>query len=111
MWYKNKVDASPGETIYEIITKEDGLSFGLAIADIMQSEAHRHDSITEIYSVLEGEIELAVNGHTKILVCGDSDTIRPGTIHSARSLTDQQARVSVISIPPWNPGDHHLVKQ
>ena len=110
MWYKNKVKASLGETIYEIITEEDGLSFGMAVADIERSEAHMHRDTTEIYTVLEGEVELTIDGKTKILTAGDTITIRPGPVHSAKSLTKKRARVSVTSSPPWSPSDHHLVK-
>ena len=97
MWYKNKVVASPGETIYEIVTAEDGQSFGIAVAEIRESKAHYHDYITEVYTVLEGEVEVTIDGKTQVMTNGDTITIRPGPVHSARrTLPSIESSVVVV---------------
>jgi mannose-6-phosphate isomerase-like protein (cupin superfamily) len=107
--YKNKVE-NPKETVYEIMTAEDGYSWGLAIADIIESELHIHYKITEIYVVLEGVLEVTLDGNPQKLTVGESVNISPGVKHKARSLTGEPARIIALSFPEWTSEDHHLLK-
>lgn len=109
-FYKNKVE-NPKETVYEILTAEDGHGWGLAIADIEESELHLHKQTKELYIVLEGSMEVTLNSKTKVLKESDSLEILPGVKHKARSLGSGRARVVVVAIPPWTPEDHHLLEK
>jgi hypothetical protein len=58
--YQNR-KAFEAETVYEVTTARDGLPFGIAIADIEQSQLHVHRLTTETYTVVQGRIELALD--------------------------------------------------
>jgi len=107
--YKNKVE-HPKETVYEIITAENGLGWGLAIADIEESELHVHKKVKEIYVVLEGALEITLDGHRGRFKPGTCIEIFSGVKHKARSLRKERARVGVFSIPPWISKDHFILK-
>ena len=99
------------ETIYELDLGK--LDFSLAIADITQSQAHFHKLTTEIYVVLDGSLEIQIQkpDYTVTLKTGDIFRIDPATIHSARSLTDQSAKVLAICFPAWTAEDHYSVQE
>ncbi len=105
--YKNKVE-NPKETVYELITTVDGLGWGLAVADIDESELHLHRKTKEIYTVLEGSLEITLDSKTKVLGEGESLEIPPGVKHKAKSLGRGRARIVAVSIPAWTLEDHHL---
>lgn len=105
--YKNKVE-NPKETVYEVITVADNLGWGLAIADIEESELHFHNQTKELYIVLEGSVEVTMDSETKVLKEGDSLEILPGLKHKAKSLGSDRARIVAITIPAWTLEDHHL---
>jgi mannose-6-phosphate isomerase-like protein (cupin superfamily) len=98
------------ETVYEVTTARDGLPFGIAIADIEQSRPHVHRLTTETYTVVQGSIELALDDERIALHVGDVAVIRPGVVHSARSIGDgQPARITVTTIPEFSPDDYFPV--
>lgn len=107
--YKNKVE-NPNETIYEIVTAKDGQGWGLAIADIKESELHVHQQIKEVYLILEGRLEVDLNGSLHQLRKGESIEILPKVKHKAKSLGQDSARIVALSFPAWTLEDHHLIK-
>lgn len=82
--YKNK-KVFDHEIVYEVTTAEDGLPFGIAIADIEQSVPHYHRRTVETYTGVQGELEVKMGEDTHVLRPGDVLQIPVGTIHSARS--------------------------
>ncbi|MBA3036047.1 MAG: cupin domain-containing protein [Desulfobacterium sp.] len=46
-----------------------------------QQEAHKHLLATEIYTVLEGEMNIKVDGTVKTMKQGDEIVVLPGTAH------------------------------
>jgi quercetin dioxygenase-like cupin family protein len=107
--YQNR-KAFEAETVYEVTTARDGLPFGIAIADIEQSQPHVHRLTTETYTVVQGSIELALDGQRIALHVGDVAVIRPGVVHSARSIGDDRpARITVTTIPEFSPDDYFAV--
>lgn len=114
-WYRRKIEITcecgeNRETIYELVTAEDGLGFGLAIADIKQSVPHRHRRTKETYILLSGRIDIVVVATGHILnKPGQKLVIPPGQTHwAAAPWTEEPARVLVISEPPWTEDDHIL---
>jgi mannose-6-phosphate isomerase-like protein (cupin superfamily) len=85
--YQNR-KVNPAEIVYEITTYKNGLPFGIAIADIQQSEPHFHKITMEIYSVVQGNLEVRLSSERHVLHTGDVIKISPGVIHSAKSLGD-----------------------
>ena len=112
-WYKKKIVLGDGlEVVHEIITEEDGLGFGLAVADIVRSEAHHHEEgMVETYTLISGSLVVMVDGQDFILKKpGNTLTILPGQRHYARSENGKTpARITVLSTPAWRPENHHLV--
>lgn len=112
-WYRSEFVAPDGnETVYEVVTARDGEGFGIAVADIIHSKPHRHEVMTETYTLVDGVLVVKIDGRDFILsVKGQSIQIFPGQVHSAWSHHGRQhpAKVLVFSSPAWTPEDHHLV--
>lgn len=108
--YKNRVE-NPEETVYEIITTEDSLGWGLAIADIRRSKPHIHYKTKEFYIVLEGSLKVTLRGKSCILKTGESVEISPKIWHKAEAVGENYARIAVISFPAWRLEDHHVLKE
>ena len=107
--YQNR-KAFEAETVYEITTARDDLPFGIAIADIEQSQPHVHRVTTETYTVVQGSIELALDDERTVIGVGEVAVIRPGVVHSARSIGDDHAaRITVTTIPEFSSDDYFPV--
>lgn len=108
--YQSRVDL-PNDTVYEIVTSNDGLGWSLAVIDIGKGgDAHYHLHTAETYTVLSGTIEVLVDGQAIILRAGETFKVPLNTVHSAHSTSDAPARVLVSCIPGWTPEDHHVVE-
>lgn len=101
---------SPAEIVYELTTQETGLPFGIAIADIEQSDSHFHKKTIETYTVAQGDLEVTLDGEKHLLRPGDVIRIEPEVVHSARSLSDKPARLVVICVPEFSVDDYFLVE-
>ena len=108
--YQNKKVFS-AETVYEVTTAEDGLPFGIAIADILQSTPHFHKLTAETYTVVQGTLEVSLDQNKYVLSPGDVIRIPPNVIHSARSLGSEPARIVVITLPEFSPDDYYVVTE
>jgi quercetin dioxygenase-like cupin family protein len=101
--------ANPAEIVYEITTNKNGLPFGIAIADIQQSEPHYHNVTIETYTVVQGNLEVRLNTESYILHPGDVIKILPGVTHSAKSLGETPARITITTIPEFSQNDYYPV--
>ncbi len=106
--YQNRKDF-PAEVVYEITTKKNGLPFGIAVADIQQSQPHFHKHTIETYTLVQGDIEVILGTERRKLHVGEVLQIPPGKIHSARSLGETPARITVTTIPEFSPDDYYPV--
>lgn len=97
----------PSEIICEIEPSSEHPDYNVAVAAIKQSVPHYHHKATEEYEVLEGELELVVDGESIKLKQGDTYVIKPPAVHSAKG---DFTLVRVSSKPGWTPDDHILVK-
>ena len=109
-WFKRKVEV-PGETIYEIITEEDDLGFGLALAEIHESKKHVHHRTKEFYFVVEGSLSLTVGKQVITLNPFESYSISPNQQHHAKKKGKKAAKVLVLTSPAWSMEDHHLIEE
>lgn len=108
-WFKNRVEV-PGETIFEIVTEGDGVDFGVAEVEIIDSLAHFHKETREVYILLSGKLEIRLNDKTVVLEnYGETVTIPQNVVHSAKSLGYGPAGVLIVTMPAWTQADHHLV--
>lgn len=78
-------------------------SYSVAISVIDETVPHFHEKITETYEILKGEIDLLVENKTYHLKPGESFTIQPGEIHSAKG---NETWIKCTAKPAWNPHDH-----
>lgn len=120
--YKRKLTL-PGEVIYEIITEEDGLGFGIAIAEISESRAHFHRHAKEFYFLLEGSISVEImniwgardpvaSAENSVVILHAYNRmlyIPPGHPHQAKKIGENPGKVLVFTTPAWSSKDHHLL--
>ena len=92
----------PTEIIYELKRTSNGSS--TAIAVIESSKPHFHKQTTETYEVINGELELVVDGKEHLLKEGDNFIIEPNKTHFAKG---KDTWVKVTSNPPWSPEDQY----
>lgn len=67
---------------------------------------HIHPQATESYEVLEGELDLYVEGKWRTLAAGESASVDPGVPHTFRNATDAPTRVYNIHAPAMRFGDY-----
>lgn len=60
---------------------------------------HRHPTMVEKFTVLEGELTVKRNGQTSILRQGETSVIEPGVWHDWWNASDRDARVRVEVTP------------
>lgn len=104
---KKLPEANPTEIICEIDPTSDHPDYDVAVAAIKDSHPHYHRKTTEVYRILKGTIMLRAGDETVILHEGESYTIKPGTVHSARG---DFTLLEVTSRPGWTVEDHIIVQ-
>lgn len=67
---------------------------------------HVHPSATESYTVLEGELDLYVNGVWRTLTVGESASVEPGVAHTFRNAAGFSARVYNTHAPAMRFGEY-----
>ncbi len=67
---------------------------------------HTHPHASESYRVLEGEMEVYVDGEWSTLSAGESATVEKGIPHTFRNLSETTARVRNIHSPAFNMQDY-----
>ena len=106
-----------GEVLYEIITEADQVGYGIAVADIFESERHWHKFTTETYHVLHGtgRVEMVDESEkvVKEIRQGDTLVIKPGIVHHAYNMKPynkgDEFIVLVHSMPAWSQEDHYRI--
>ena len=67
---------------------------------------HRHPTVVERFTVLEGELTLKVDGQTSVLGKGETATIDAGVWHESWNASDRDAQMRV-ELTPGGPDDPH----
>lgn len=98
--------ANPGEIICETEPTEEHSDWSEAIAVIDYTRLHYHRALTETYEVLQGKLDIVIQGKTHHMNTGESITIHPNTRHKAFG---RKTWIRVSSKPGWTPEDHILV--
>ena len=65
-----------------------------------QAEPHFHSDIEQILYLLEGRVEVQMQGEKEIMEPGDTVYFPPGEKHQVDVLGNQAARLLVIYAPP-----------
>jgi quercetin dioxygenase-like cupin family protein len=98
--------------IYEILSHVLMPECSIRIIRMQESEhvaPHYHERATQIYTVLEHQVEARVGDHTMLLRPYETVRIEKGTVHSIRAVEDE-ALVMSLSIPPLERDDQHVVE-
>ena len=66
--------------------------------DIDPTGGHHHNTIEEIYFVIDGEITVKLGGDVLTLGKRDAVLIAPGTVRGVRNLTEEEAAFAMVSV-------------
>ncbi|MBI1884802.1 MAG: cupin domain-containing protein [Chloroflexi bacterium] len=97
---------------YEVLSHVEMPECSIRIIGMRQTESvapHFHNESTQIYTVLEHEVEAKVGERTFHLLPYETVRIEKGVVHSVRAVTES-ALVLSLSIPPLDREDHHVVE-
>lgn len=67
---------------------------------------HIHPHATESYEVLEGKLDLYVDGAWKTVSAGEKVSVDPGVAHTFRNASDSPARVYNVHAPAMRFGEY-----
>ena len=103
------IDPTGREVVYETERASDD-AFSVAHAVIELSVPHFHADRTEVYTALDNNASVIVNGERYDLRRGQEFVIKPGQVHWVRaSDPTNPAHIMVRCTPAWTPNDHHVV--
>ena len=97
---------------YEVLSHVEMPECSIRIIGMHEREQvapHYHNQSTQIYTVLEHEVEAQVGERTFQLRPYETVRIEKGVVHSLRAVNGP-ALVLSLSIPPLNREDHHVVE-
>jgi quercetin dioxygenase-like cupin family protein len=97
---------------YEILSHTAMPECSIRIIGMRASERvapHYHEKSTQIYTVLEHQVEAKVGDHTFHLRPYETVRIEQGTVHSVRAVSGS-ALVLSLSIPPLGRDDQHIAE-
>ena len=70
--------------------------------------SHYHERSRQFFRVLQGELQILVQGTPVSLAEGEGLEIAPGTVHQARNTSSEEVRFLVVSQPPSH-GDRVVI--
>ena len=98
--------------VYEILSHVLMPECSIRIIRMQRSEhvsPHFHERTTQVYTVLEHQVEARVGEQTMLLRPYETVRIERGTVHSVRAV-DGEALVMSLSIPPLERDDQRVVE-
>lgn len=97
---------------YDVLSHVEMSECSLRIISIKADQLvapHYHNESTQVYTVLERQVEARVGDRTFPLRPYETVRIEKGVVHSIRPL-GESALVLSLSIPPLNRADQHVVE-
>ncbi len=85
--------------------------WSVAMLEIMDSPRHYHRIEKELFVVVQGELDIEVDGEHEILGVGTSIEIQPGKIHQLKSALKTPVKVLCINFPAFDPSDMIAVEE
>lgn len=109
-FFGSRIDA--GEYgVYELIPgNKTGGKWSSALLDIDDSPKHFHRIEREIFVVVNGELDIEIDGIHHILAKGEFVVIHPGRVHRLKSAKSYPVRILCFNFPAFDPKDHYLVE-
>jgi quercetin dioxygenase-like cupin family protein len=97
---------------YEILSHVSMPECSIRIIRMLEAEhvaPHYHEKCSQIYTVLEHEVEARVGDHTLLLRPYETVRIEQNIVHSVRAVSGE-ALVMSLSVPPLERDDQHVVE-
>lgn len=92
------------------LTIDDCKDMNIAHVTITDTtKKHYHKELTEVYFVLNGAIDVQLDGKVEHLKKGEMIMIFPNTNHEAWKTSKENAEILVICSPPWVEQDEIMV--
>lgn len=97
--------------VYDLIPGElTGQNWSLAILEINDSPNHYHKFGKEIFVVMNGELNIEVDGTNYLIKPGDLVHISANKIHHLKSAKGEKpVRVLCVNFPAFNPEDMYIL--
>ncbi len=97
--------------VYDLITGEmtEG-KWSAALIEIQDSPRHFHLIETEQFIVVNGVLDIEMEGSTHILHAGEAVQTAPKIVHKLKSANDQPVRVLCFSFPAFDMSDKYCVE-
>ena len=108
----DQLDLSPIGAIFHVLrTGEDTKGEALEMEWVLAPHAsgtpvHVHPSATESYDVIEGQLDVMIDGVWRTLSAGESASVPPGVPHTFRNPTGSSSRVRNVHAPAMRFGDY-----
>lgn len=96
-------EINPTQITCETEPTQDHPEYSIAIVVVDDVPAHHHKKSTELYEILEGEVDVIIDGTKIHLFTEEKMTIHPGSVHS---VTGNASWIKISSYPGWTSEDH-----
>ena len=98
-------------TLVELAGPATGLcQMGVAWVEVdigATSPAHWHEQTEEVYSVIEGQGTMYLDGEVFAVTRGDVISIRRGVVHAIKNPGPEPLRLIVATAPGYDEADDH----
>jgi len=101
------LDGREKHFVCEIEPVDKHPEFDTAVEFIIESKPHKHLVMTQRYYIIQGKLQLFIDGKSINLKKGDRITIQKGQTHWAKSKNG--CFVEIFSSPGWTKKDHIVV--
>lgn len=98
-----------GYVAHNLLTDQEK-KWSIAILDVIDAAAHFHKVEDEHFMVLEGELDIVIDGVHHLLKTGQSIHLQPGIIHHLKSTSNTPVRLLCVNFPAFDPSDFHPIK-
>lgn len=109
-YFRSKIDLGD-YVVYELIPgSETEKKWSTALLEIQDSPKHFHRIERELFIVVNGELDIEINGIHHMLAAGEFIEISPGNIHHLKSATKKPVQVLCFNFPAFDPADMHCIE-
>ncbi len=108
----DRLDLSPIGAMFRVIKTGDdtngrALEMEWELAPMASgTPVHIHPTATESYEVLEGSLDVQINGQWRTIVAGESASVPPGVPHTFRNSAATVSRVHNVHAPAMRFGEY-----
>jgi mannose-6-phosphate isomerase-like protein (cupin superfamily) len=96
-----------GYEVYLLASDPAGDKWSIAILDVLDAQPHFHKIGNEHFIVLNGELDITLDGVRHRLIAGQSVHIPPGIVHHLKSSNQTPVRLLCINFPAFDPKDFY----